>query len=102
LRHSTNEKTLVNFIIGGALGLAVAAYYGAKRYVKRKFSDTGESSLGSQPNDRKSEEIAQPRKAPEKDWGQRLAEIARGGGRGQNRAALKPARAGRSSLAFGR
>jgi hypothetical protein len=73
----SSTKTIANFILGGALGLAFAAYHGAKQYVKRKYSDTEEnfgfgvsprlrSAMGttwatgtlaySQPIDRKSEE----------------------------------------------
>jgi hypothetical protein len=59
-----SDKTVANFLIWSALGLAFAAFYGVKQYVERKSSDTGENRLDPTS------------KTAEESWGQRLAEIA--------------------------
>jgi hypothetical protein len=59
-----SHRPVANFVVGFTLAFAFAAFYGTKQYVQRKFSDTGENRLDPTS------------KTVEKDWGQRLAEIA--------------------------
>jgi hypothetical protein len=86
-----SQRTVANFFIWFTVALAFGAYHGAKQYVERKYSDISELPpilLGRftrvvevadekrKLSDTREKRLDPTSKTAEKDWGQRLAEIA--------------------------